>query len=351
MWQVKRQPDEERMSEVAAQQAAGPPQPYGVEHFRARLAQEAQPAEIAPEPEAELLDAASGDEGAGQSDLTDESGPADGEEGALADAAESEAGQPESEAAQEARDIEVLIDGERVSVSEDEARLGYMRTADYTRKTQILADQRRSLAQEAEELQYMPQFYDRLADQMVAGFDQIDWSRLTQEQHMQLMAAKDAREKEANELRATARGFQERVEEVRKAKRQQEIAQAREILPATIPNWGDELYSQTLQYAIDELGFSREEALNTTDHRQVRAWHKAMTLDQSSRRVKAQMKAETATEPARPAKPRPAQSGREPRPDGRLRAAQMRHAKAPSRKTHLDVISERLALERQQKGR
>lgn len=338
------------MSE-AANQGAGPPQPLGVDHFRARLAEEAQPAEIAPEPEAELLDAAPGDEGAGQSDLTDEAGPTDGEEGALADAAESDDGEPNSEAEQEAREFEVLVDGELVAVSEDEARLGYMRTADYTRKTQALADQRRAVAQDAEELQHMPQFYERLADQMVAGFDQIDWSRLTQEQHTQLMAAKSAREKEANELRATARGFQERVEEVRNAKRQQEIAQARELLPAAIPNWGDELYSQTMQYAIEELGYSREEALNTTDHRQIRAWHKAMTLDTSSRRVQAKMKAEKATEPARPAKPRPAQGGREARPDGRLRAAEMRHAKAPSRKTHLDVISERLALERQQKGR
>lgn len=340
------------MSEAALSEGArqGPPKPLGPEYFRARLAEEAAPPaeEIAPEEEAEVLDAAPDEEGVvGQSDLAEDEGPLE-EDGALADS--EDGGEPEAEAEEEAREFEVVVDGETMVVSEDEARLGYMRTADYTRKTQALAEQRREIAQRAEELQHLPQLYEQLASQMLSGFDQVDWSALRPEQHQQLTQARAAREREANELRAVARGYMDRIAEVQGQKRQQEIAQARELLPAAIPGWNDHAYSSTLQYAIDELGYSREEALNTTDHRQIMAWHKAMTLDTSRRRVSTQTKAEQATEPARPRKPRPAQGDREPRPDGRLRAAEMRHAKSPSRKTHLDVIRERLALEKRQKG-
>lgn len=324
---------------------SGPPAPIGVDFFKARLAAEN---EVEPEAVAEL-DAAAVDDGEGQSDLLDDEGPGEVE----AEAAADDTGEPEPEVVEEAREFEVIVDGETRLVSEDEVRQGYMRTADYTRKTQEVAEQRREVAQSAERMANLPKLYELVAQNMMKGFDQVNWQQLTPEQHQQLTVAKQTRAQEAAELAAVAKGFDEQIQKVTQQKREQEVSRAREILPQAIPNWGDDVYAETMRYAVDELGYSQEEATNTTDYRQILAWNKAMTLDSSSRRVQDTIATGKATETKRPGKqPRPAQQAREPRADGRLRAAQARLAKSPgSRKAKVDFFTEKLAHEKARKGR
>ena len=62
----------------------------------------------------------------------------------------------------------VTVDGEEIEVTQDELINGYSRQQDYTRKTQELANQRKTIEQQAQELQQRDAIYAQLLPKMEA---------------------------------------------------------------------------------------------------------------------------------------------------------------------------------------
>lgn len=85
-------------------------------------------------------------------DELDELEPDEADEDVEDDDTEGEDGDDEETSDEDAETYVVKVDGEEIEVTLDEALQGYQRDADYRRKTQALAEQRRQFEQEQQEL-------------------------------------------------------------------------------------------------------------------------------------------------------------------------------------------------------
>lgn len=172
----------------------------------------------------------------------------------------------------EAEDPEELIDVQGQKVTLDELKRGFLREADYTRKTQELAEQRRSVEREvAAARQAQKQLQDQLAQWATAADREPDWSKLAQEM--------DPRE--FNQTRVRWEAHQRRKQEaadlwrqIQAEQHQQTVAQQTQTLLESVPEWKNPEVAK--REAMDligfaaEYGFAQQEIAAVTDARIVR---------------------------------------------------------------------------------
>ena len=181
---------------------------------------------------------------------------------------------------------------EEVEVTLDELRNSYMRQADYTRKTQQVAEDRKAVATELENLSGERQRY---ADQLAMLDGMLSQRERTQEYWDKLKAsnpAQYAQELEADRQRETAlnnvRAEQQRVQQERLAelqsKAQQRFEQEQAKLPELIPEWSDPQVAQKEKTALvtylQTFGYTPEELANASDSRAIALSRKAYLYDQ-----------------------------------------------------------------------
>lgn len=174
----------------------------------------------------------------------------------------------------------VEIDGEQLTL--EEVKLGYLRQADYTRKTQAVAEQRKAADDER-------QFYASSLNSILTAvgadiqrFENVDWERAAAENPDQYRQAKQAYEQSLQLFNGIRQQTEDFVGRTKKAQEQALKAQAKEsvaILKTAIPGWNNELYAQIGQYAQQELGFKADEFNNIADHRAIKSIWKAMQYD------------------------------------------------------------------------
>lgn len=234
------------------------------------------------EPEADLQpeeegDAVDGDEVEADTEASDEAedGQAEDEEGE-ADTEEESDGDDDGDKPEQL----VEIDGEQLTL--EEVKLGYLRQADYTRKTQAVAEQRKAAE---EERQYFASSLNSILTAVGADiqrFENVDWERAAAENPDQYRQAKAAYEQSMQLFSGIRQQTEDFVQRTKQAQEQALKAQAKEsvaILKTAIPGWNNELYSQIGEYAQKELGFKPDEFNNIADHRAIQSIWKAMQYD------------------------------------------------------------------------
>jgi len=194
----------------------------------------------------------------------------------------------------------IKVDGEELEVSIDELRSGYQRQADYTRKSQALAEQRKeteNIQSERQQLEQERQMYanglQMLQEQQQAKlseFDNVDWNSLKEEDPYQYMLKKDefrdAQERVANAAEQQQFIQQEQIQAANKARAgfvQKEYTKLAEALP----EWSDKnstIKTDIRDYATS-VGFLKEELDQLADHRSVLILKKAMEFDKLSKKV------------------------------------------------------------------
>ena len=210
--------------------------------------------------------------------------------------------------------LEVVIDGERQRVTRDEAAKGYQRQADYTRKSQDLAKQRKALAAESQQISAEREKYAQalaMVQNQLASEEQPDWSRLRDEDPFEYMVQKDAwRDKQERLQRVQAEQqmlAQQQATEQQQAM-QQELANQRTVLLDRIPAWKDQSVAEKEKSEISayarKAGFTDEEIAAVSDARAVELLHKAWQYDKlmsdgkvESKRVKKAPKAAKSGQP------------------------------------------------------
>jgi hypothetical protein len=235
------------------------------------------------------------------------------------EAPEEEEGQAEEETEEEVDEEEeteivaeedlkytIKVDGEEFEVGIEELKNGYQRQADYTRKSQALAEQRKeteAIQSERMRLEQERQMYanglQMLQEQQNAKlqeFNNTDWETLKAEDPYQYMIKKDeyrdAQEKVHNVQQQQMLIQQEQAEEAQKARAhfvQQEYARLVEALP----EWGekDSTIKQDVQEYAKSVGFLPEEINQLADHRSVLVIKKAMEYDKLTKKVAPKKKA------------------------------------------------------------
>lgn len=186
--------------------------------------------------------------------------------------------------------VEIDVDGQTYKVPEA-LKDKIMLQADYTRKTQEVAEQRKQVEvaqaqlQQAAELQKqsLAEYAQLMAlDTSLQQYNQIDWNALYESDPAEFVRLKEARRDLIDQRGGLANQItakqQEQYQQQTQA-RMKLIEDGKSVLAREIPNWSSE-YAKTLtNYAVEKFGFTVEEMSDIIDPRAVKVIHTAYQRD------------------------------------------------------------------------
>jgi len=236
---------------------------------------EAQPEEEQSESESEEVESAE------TQDETEES----------SEEVEGEEEEGEEEAPRDEKFV-VKVDGKEIEVPKDELIRGYQREADYTRKTQKLAEERKLVESEFQQVRGEREQYSQILGQLQQKLQEFeppepDWNRLEVEDPTEY-ARQWTSHQRRQQQKFAVQAEQARLQQLYQAESQKQIqnvlAQETAVLKEKIPEWNSPEKAKAegkalLEYG-QQLGFSEQELNTITDSRALLALHKAWKYDQ-----------------------------------------------------------------------
>jgi hypothetical protein len=207
----------------------------------------------------------------------------------------------------------VKVDGKEIEVPKEELIRGYQREADYTRKTQKLAEERKFVESEFQQVRGEREQYAQILGQLQQKLQEFeppepDWNRLEVEDPTEY-ARQWTSHQRRNQQKYAVQAEQMRLQQLQQAESQKHIQnvlqQEVKILKEKIPEWSSPEKAKTegkalLEYGLG-LGFSEQELNGISDSRALLALHKAWKYDQMmSKRPELQAKIKKAPRMASP---------------------------------------------------
>jgi hypothetical protein len=186
----------------------------------------------------------------------------------------------------------IEIDGESVSV--EEIKLGYLRQADYTKKTQVVAEQRKAAEEQTANYESTLSALLTASGADLSRFDNVNWEQAAVEnpaQYKQAKAVFEQTQQTYNFIKSQADEHQKRNQEQQQAVSRENAKESLTVLKSTIPNWNNDLYYSIGEYATQSLGVTSEEFNDVHDHRMITALYKAMQFDQAKVKTQKKVKA------------------------------------------------------------
>ena len=267
-------------------------------------AQNAIRAMIAPEEEnatePDALEAEAVEEFADEAEMPDEYSEEQSEEYEDGELEAGDEADEQDDASFDLLSATVEVDGEEITV--EELKRGNLRQRDYTRKTQELAETRRQMEAQAQEIERERAQYAQMLPALQQRIEQSveqepDWDTLYEADPA--MAAKAERQwrkqnEERNAQLQAVQAEQQRLEQLRYQQQQQfeaqYVEQQREILPEVIPEWRDSKVAAKEASAIRDFligeGFSEQDISGLTNATLVKLARKAMLYDRGQTRAK-----------------------------------------------------------------
>jgi hypothetical protein len=241
-----------------------------------------------------------------EAEEVEEEAPESEEEGQAEEETEEEVEEEFEVVAEEDLKYTIKVDGEELEVGIDELKNGYQRQADYTRKSQALAEQRKeteAIQSERMQLEQERQMYanglQMLQEQQSAKlneFNSVDWESLKTEDPYAYMIKKeecrDAQEKVQSVAQQQQYVQQEQMQQQQTAKAEFVRAEYARLVEA-LPEWENKestIKKDIRDYAAT-VGFRPEEIDQLADHRSVLVIQKAMEYDKLTKKVAPKKKA------------------------------------------------------------
>jgi hypothetical protein len=208
----------------------------------------------------------------------------------------------------------VKVDGKEIEVTQDELIRGYQREADYTRKTQRLAEERKAFQSEAQAIKGEREQYAQVLGQLQQRLQELtppepNWAQLEAEDPLEYTRQWTNYQRHQQQL-AAIQGEQARLNQIKQAEYQQHLqtllTDEAQKLVEKVPQWKDAKVANkereaVVEYGLRELGFTSDEISKVTDHRAVVAIYKAMKYDQlMANKPQAQAKLKNAPRMATP---------------------------------------------------
>lgn len=189
--------------------------------------------------------------------------------------------------------FKVKVGGQELELSEDELVNYAQQGADYTKKTQQLAEQRKALEAEQASVMQAKQLRDAYADrlqmieQMLSAQDSTEDLDSLKEADPIGYAVKVAEMQQKEKQMQAVKAERERIAQEQQAEyrqnMQQYLATQAQELAKVIPDYADPEKGETLRGDLRKfaksVGFSDEDLSNVVDHRQVLTLYKAMQYD------------------------------------------------------------------------
>jgi hypothetical protein len=186
----------------------------------------------------------------------------------------------------------VKVDGKEIQVPKEELIRGYQREADYTRKTQKLAEERKLVESEFQQVRGERETYAQILGQLQQKLQEFepqepDWNRLEVEDPTEY-ARQWTTHQRRQQQKYAVQAEQMRLNQMREVETQKQIhsvlAAETAVLKEKIPEWNSPEKAKAegkalLEYG-QQLGFSQQELNTITDSRALLALHKAWKYDQ-----------------------------------------------------------------------
>lgn len=179
----------------------------------------------------------------------------------------------------------------------------FLMHADYTRKTQEVAEHRRALAEQDASLRQQAQIRNEHVNEIgrvvayneaLVPYEQLDWRGLhasnpenAQGLWVQYMQLKNQRDQAAGHLHAKVTNWHQ-ANEAHTAAR---VAESRAVLSRDIKDWSPELYGKLKDFGVREFGFSPQEVAGVIDPRLIKVMHRALIGEQMMRKAAATARA------------------------------------------------------------
>ncbi len=207
----------------------------------------------------------------------------------------------------------VKVDGQDIEVTQEELINGYSRQQDYTRKTQELSQQRKTIEQQQAELAQRDAIYSQLLPKMEAQLkgelaNEPDWSKLYEDDPVGYVREKqlwDEKKEKAQAIQAEQQRLQEEAFTEQQKQIQQQVEFGQQRLLELIPEWQNpevaaKEKAAIRDYAINTLEYTQQEVDSVYDYRALLGLRKAWLNDKIAETVK---KKPTQKAPARVARP------------------------------------------------
>ena len=193
----------------------------------------------------------------------------------------------------------VKVNGEDVEVTIDELQSSYSRQADYTRKTQELAQQRKTVEEQQGEVAKNEAIYKELLPKMEAALseslgDEPNWETLYSNDPIGYVRERDLWNEKQQKLQAV-QAEQTRLQEEDQVKQQEQIQKymqygEKQILNH-VPEWKDKTIQQEEKlairdHAINDLGFTAEEINQVYDYRLLMGLRNSWMQNKTQKAVK-----------------------------------------------------------------
>ena len=233
-----------------------------------------------------------------ETDEVEASGDVEAEAGQQGEVPEEVEASSESDESEESKQPDepptftVKIDGKEEAVPLDELLKGYQRTADYTRKTQALAEQRKAAEAELNAVREERATYSQLLTALQQQLQQqqespVDMERLYREDPIEWVRQTELARQRSEKLAASQAELQRlntlQQQEVQRAM-QARLKEEASLLVSAIPEWRDEKTAKAEKSALIEFGvkegFTPDDLKGVVDHRVVKVLRKAMMFDQ-----------------------------------------------------------------------
>ena len=187
----------------------------------------------------------------------------------------------------------VKVGKEELEVPLDELLKGYSRTADYTRKTQEIAETRKAVEAERQKIEDAARLRDTYAqrlqviEQMLSQGEKAEDLASLKEVDPIGYAVKVAEQTEREKQLAAVRAEQQRIVQQQQSEQQERLQAHLQVetakLQEAIPEMADPAKSQAIKTDIrnyaKKLGFTDQELAQVYDSRAVTAIYKAMQYD------------------------------------------------------------------------
>lgn len=219
---------------------------------------------------------------------------------------------PSDELEQEAEEEdEIEVDGKKFVLPKSAAeklKAERLMQADYTRKTQEVAEQRRAIEQQAQQIQQQAKFQQEYIvevakvtaiDERLAEYAKVNLSDYIDSDPVAVMKAQEEIRK-LQMQRAEVVGSLTQKQQQQHWEQQQAIAkqlqEGQAVLARDIKGWSPELAAKLVDYGVS-TGLTREQVSSITDPNQVKLLHKAFLYDQLVKEKTAKPKQEASTPP------------------------------------------------------
>ena len=198
----------------------------------------------------------------------------------------------QEEAVEESPKYRVKANGEELEVSLDELLNGYSRTADYQKKTQSLAEQRKSVEAERVKIDEAAKTRDiyaqrlQVIEQLLSTQDTENLQELKDSDPIAYaikVAERSERDKQLQAVQAERQRVSQEQQALQGQRLHQHIQSEQEKLKSAIPEFKDEAKAEVIRRDIrsyaKSIGFSDQELSQVYDSRAVQTLYKAMQYE------------------------------------------------------------------------